>query len=244
MSRHIRYGFIAALILYWPSIFLLAHVPKVPLWILRTQMSDKTLHYLGYLLLIFLWWFSFFPAKRPSLRSWATWFTIVMMMLYGGCDEWLQQFTHRTPDIMDWTADMGGVATGLIIFSFAGVQLSAMLVASVVIFVLTSLCKSDPLGFVPVIDIGFYIGAYGLVSQLWISCLRQWRKWSGAALLGLSLTFPAMLLVVTLIAASARHKIFEPDRLIAAVGGVVAGAIIGMAVHICRTPSDPTEQSS
>jgi hypothetical protein len=239
-----RHFFIAALILYWPFIFFLAHVPQVPVWILRTQMSDKTLHYLGYLMLVFLWWFSFFPSQKPTLFSRAAWLTFAMMMFYGACDEWLQRLTHRTPDIMDWMADMGGVLTGLIIFGVAGMQLSALAVSAVVIFILTSLCKTDPLGFVLAVDIIFYIGAYGLVALLWIDCLRKWRNWSCAALFGLSLTVPVILLIVTLMVASARHKLFEKDRVIAAVGGIVAGVIIGLAVHLCRTLSAPTRQSS
>ena len=222
MTIRLRYVFVAALVLYWPVIFFLAHMPNVPGWILRTQMSDKALHYLGYLILAFLWWFSIYPNKKPSIFSYHLWFTVAMMMVYGATDEWLQRFTHRTPDIMDFAADMLGVLTGLVIFGVVGLQLSALGVTTVCIFVLTSLCKTDPLSFVPFIDILFYIGAYGLVTLLWMNYLRKRPSLSRVEFIFLSLLLPTILLGITLLAASMAGKQFAIDRLIAAAAAGTA----------------------
>jgi hypothetical protein len=232
MIVRLRYFFIIALVLYWPVIFLFAHMPNVPGWILRTQMSDKTLHYLGYLLLVFLWWFSIFPSQRPTFFSRPLWFTIAMMMVYAATDEWLQRFTHRTPDIMDFAADMLGVLTGLVIFGVVGLRLSALGVATVCIFVLTSLSKADPLGFVPFLDILFYVGAYALVTLLWIGYLWKQRGLSRVEIIFLSLLMPAILLSITLLVASMTGKLFAIDRLIAAVAGIAA-PILAAAVTLC-----------
>lgn len=232
MMMRLRYFFIAALVLYWPVIFIFAHMPNVPGWILRTQMSDKTLHYLGYLLLVFLWWFSIYPNKKPSFFSRPLWFTFAMMLVYGATDEWLQRFTHRTPDIMDLAADMLGVLTGLVIFGVVGLRLSALGVATVCIFVLTSVCKTDPLAFVPFIDILFYIGAYALVTLLWLGYLWKRPGWSRVEIVFLSLLMPAILLSITLLVASMTGKQFAIDRLIAAIAGI-ATPVIAAAVTLC-----------
>jgi hypothetical protein len=221
MTIRLRYLFIAALVLYWPVIFLFAHMPNVPGWILRTQMSDKTLHYLGYLLLVFLWWFSIYPSQRPTLFSRPLWFTVAMMLVYGATDEWLQRFTHRTPDIMDFAADMLGVLTGLIIFGVVGLRLSAIGVATMCIFILTSLCKTDPLSFVPFIDILFYFGAYALVALLWMDYLKKKQVLSHVEFIFLSLLMPAILLSVTLLVAAMMGKPFAPDRPVAAAVGII-----------------------
>jgi hypothetical protein len=221
MKIRLRYFFVAALLLYWPMVFLLTHVAQVPGFILRTQMSDKTMHYLGYLILTFLWWFSVYPAQRPSIRRLPFWITLALLAAYGAFDEWLQGFTHRTPDVWDWVADMGGVITGLVIFGIVGLRLSAIGVATVCIFVLTSLCKTDPLGFVPFLDILFYIGAYGLVTLLWMDYLRKKPGLSCVEFLCLSLLMPAILLCVTLLVAAMMGKQFAIDRLIAAAAGII-----------------------
>jgi hypothetical protein len=220
MTLRVRHFFIAALVLYWPLIFLMAHMPNVPAWILRTQMSDKALHYLGYLMLVYLWWFSIFPSQRPSFFSRSLWFTIAMMLVYAASDEWLQRFTHRTPDILDLAADMAGVATGLLIFGVAGLRLSSLGITTACIVVLTSLCKADPLGFVPFLDILFYVFAYGLVTLLWANYLWKDLKLSRGGFTVLSLLLPAILLMVTSLIASMRGKHFEISRLIASVAGI------------------------
>ena len=237
MTMRLRYIFITALVLYWPVIFLFSHMPNVPGWILRTQMSDKTLHYLGYLLLVFLWWFSIFPSQRPTLFSRSLWFTIAMMLVYGAADEWLQRFTHRTPDIMDFAADMLGVLTGLVIFGVAGLRLSALGITTVCIFVLTSLCRTDPLSFVPFIDILFYIGAYGLVTLLWMGYLRKRQGLSQVELFFLSLLMPAILLSITLLTAAMMGKQFAPDRLIAAAAGILTPLAAASVILCCKQPA-------
>ncbi|MDO8302002.1 MAG: VanZ family protein [Sedimentisphaerales bacterium] len=231
MKIRLRYVFIATLLLYWPMVFVFTHISEVPRFILRTQMSDKTMHYLGYLVLVFLWWFSVFPSQKPSVRRLPFWITLAMMAAYGGFDEWLQGFTHRTPDVWDWVADMGGAVTGLIIFGVFGLRLSALGVTTVCIFILTSLCKTDPLGFVPFADILFYLCAYSLVTLLWMDYLRKRRTLSRVEFVLLSLLLPVPLLSVTLIVASIVGKQFAVDRLIAAGAGIVVTALITAAVQ-------------
>ena len=44
---------VIVLALYWPSLFILAHIP-IPKVVREADVSDKSLHFLAYLLLTFL----------------------------------------------------------------------------------------------------------------------------------------------------------------------------------------------
>ena len=243
MSLRLRYVFIAALLLYWPFIFFLAHVAELPGWILRTQMSDKAMHYLGYLVLVFLWWFSIFPSQKPSMLRFPFWLTLAMMGVYGVLDEWLQSFTHRKPDIWDWVADISGVLTGLIIFGIVGLRLSAFAVTAFLILILTSVCKKDPLGFVPFLDILFYIGAYCLITLLWNGYLKKRPDISKVNSVILSIVVPVILLIITSIVASIMRKHFAIDRVGAAVGGIILGIAISAAAHFYSLEAKPNVQN-
>jgi VanZ family protein len=243
LKFNMRYIFIVALVLYWPFIFFLAHISELPGWVLHAQMSDKTMHYLGYLILVFLWWFSVFPSQKPSVLRFPLWLTLAILAVYGGLDEWLQGFTHRTPDIHDWAADMSGVLTGLIIFGVVGLRLSAFAITAFIIFVLTSLCKTDPLGFVPFIDILFYIGAYCVITLLWTGYLKkQLNDISRTNFFLLSVIVPIVLLIVSSIVASLMRKHFAFDRITAAVVGIILGIVISMATYFYRLKAKPSEQ--
>jgi len=48
------------LLIYWPGLFVLTHIP-IPQLARQSGMSDKMMHALAYLALVFLWWFSISP---------------------------------------------------------------------------------------------------------------------------------------------------------------------------------------
>ena len=98
---------IAALILYWPGIFILTHIPvSVPFLILRLQASDKILHFVAYLFLVFLLWFSINPDVKVNWRKASVWWILFVVVWYGVIDEWLQGYVGRSPDAMDFAADL------------------------------------------------------------------------------------------------------------------------------------------
>jgi len=110
---------IILLLLYWPAIFILSHIPleNVPGWVIRIDVSDKFLHYLGYLVLVFLLWFVISPGRKVNWRRASVWLVLLVVVWYGAIDEWLQGYVGRCPDIMDFLADLSGALTGLILLS-------------------------------------------------------------------------------------------------------------------------------
>jgi len=63
---------VAVLVLYWPTLFVLAHIP-VPQVVRRAHVYDKSLHLLAYMILTFLLWSAIKPLERVCWRRAAVW---------------------------------------------------------------------------------------------------------------------------------------------------------------------------
>ena len=166
---------IIVLLLYWPAIFVLAHIPsgRVIGWFFQSQMSDKAIHYLGYLILVFLLWFAISPNKRVNWRRRTVWWGLFVVFWYGVFDEWLQGYVGRNCDVMDFFADLAGSLTGLILLSIFLFWPACLLVTSGVIFILTNLLQASASGGLGVINTVFHLLAYAFFTLLWIQYLHH-----------------------------------------------------------------------
>src|SRR4030042_647093 len=91
---------IISLLVYWPGVFILAHIP-IPQLVYKAQVSDKSLHFLVYLVLVFLLWFTISPDKKVNWRKAAAWWVLFVVVWYGVVDEVLQGYVGRSCDIID-----------------------------------------------------------------------------------------------------------------------------------------------
>ena len=100
-------------ILYWAAAFTMTHLPSshVP----GVPVSDKLEHFFGYGLLGGL----LFASLRLSGVRHAGMKVLVVLMLYGMADEWLQMlpFVARSCEFADWCADIAGAAVAVVIGS-------------------------------------------------------------------------------------------------------------------------------
>jgi VanZ family protein len=192
---------IISLLFYWPTIFILAHIP-VPQLVRKAHVSDKSLHFLAYLVLAFLLWFAICPDRKVNWRKAAMWWVLLVIAGYGAVDELLQDFVPgRSCDVMDFFANLTGVFAGLILFTFLTFWPALLVVTGIVIFLLTNLCRNNPADLLPVTSVMFYLFAYGFFTLLWIRYMNlflllkaQRPKWLLGALV-LPMTF---LLIVKL----------------------------------------------
>ena len=93
---------------YWLALFVLTHTPLPPPLVI--VKSDKTAHFWGHGLLAALVFASLRLAGRrdPMLA------TLVIGLLYGAVDEWLQLLIPgRSCELIDWFADAAGVAAAV-----------------------------------------------------------------------------------------------------------------------------------
>ena len=157
---------IAVSSLYFVTLFVSTHMP-IPELVYRAKVSDKWLHFLAYLNLIFLMWFSFFPDKKANWRKLAVWLIFLGAIICGGIDELSQPYTGRTCDFWDFTADAEGVSVGLIIVTFLTFRPSLLAVWAISIFGVATLIKADLSKVAPILDTVYHVLAYGGFTLIW-----------------------------------------------------------------------------
>ena len=158
---------IISLLFYWPTLFILAHVP-IPLFVRRAGVSDKSLHFLAYLILVFLLWFAVSPDKKVNWRRAVVWWALLVIAGYGAVDEWLQAHVGRSGDVVDFLADLAGTLAGLILFSLFTFWPTLLVVTGITIFLLTNLTRVNPAELLPIPNAAFHLFAYGFFTMLWI----------------------------------------------------------------------------
>lgn len=214
---------IISLLLYWPGVFILAHIP-IPQLVYKAQVSDKSLHFLAYLVLVFLLWFAISPNKKVNWRKAAVWWVLFVAVWYGVVDEWLQSYVGRTCDIMDFFADLAGTLAGLILFSFFTFWPVLLVVMGTTIFTLTNFTRANLADLVPITNAMFHLFAYGFFTMLWLQYIHLFLpmkapkpKWMIAAL-----ALPIGFLLTVKLFSVIFGKDFVVQDVIVAVAGITA----------------------
>jgi len=212
---------LTALLLYWPTIFVLAHIP-IPRFVYRAHVSDKAIHFVVYLILVFLLWFIVSPTKKVNWRKAAIWCVLVVMLAYAIADEVLQGYVGRNCDVADLIANMAAVLVGALLFTFASFWPAFLVVTAICIFILTNLAKVNPMELLPLTSLFFYLSAYALLTLLWIRHISSYfglkpgqGKWTPIVL-----SMPVALLVSVESFSIIIGRGFRPWRLTASTAGI------------------------
>jgi len=220
------------LALYWPTLFVFAHIP-IPQVVREADVSDKSLHVLGYLVLVYLLWFAVRGDEKVNWRNIGPWWILAIMALYGVLDEWSQNYVAgRTCDVQDFLADVVGIVGGLVLFSVFTFWPAGLLVTAIVIFGMTNVTRADLSHLMPVTSAAFHLFAYAVFTALWIQYIRRFPsalrapragvKWLMAAVGGPL----ALLLIVKLFSVIAGRVFAARDMLFSAGGiGVVVAVV-------------------
>jgi VanZ family protein len=224
------------LALYWPALFVLAHIP-IPRVVQEADVSDKSLHFLAYLILTFLLWSVVSGDRKVNWRRAVPWLVLFVILVYGILDEWLQGYVAgRSCDVRDFFVDVAGTLTGLILFSVFTFWPAALFVAAIFIFGITNVARANVADLLPVMSALFYLFAYAVFTMLWLQCMEHYLprlrlqritiKWVIFAL-----AVPAFLLLTVKLASVILSRTFiVRDMLISAAGiGVVV-------VVVCLVP--------
>ncbi|MBA7482046.1 hypothetical protein ES707_17527 [subsurface metagenome] len=163
---------IISLVFYWPTFFILAHIP-VPGLVRKAGVSDKSLHFLAYLVLVFLLWFAISGDKKVNWRRAGVWWVFFVATGYGIVDELLQGCVGRSCDVRDMVANLAGTLAGLILFSVFTFWPAALLVTGAVIFGITNIARENLAELIPVTFAMFHLFAYAIFSMLWVRYLRS-----------------------------------------------------------------------
>ncbi len=227
---------IISLAFYWPTLFILAHIP-IPQLVRKADVSDKGLHFLAYVILSFLLWSAINPYKKVNWHKATVWWVLLVIVWYGVIDEVLQGFvTGRSCDIGDFFADLAGTLTSLIMLSIFTFWPCSLLVTGVTIFGLTNITRLSLADLLPRTNAAFHLFAYALFTLLWIRYLHYSMslkapklKWLIAALI-----LPmGLLLAVSLGSLILGRSIAITDVIISAIGIIAVVGIIFVS-RLCK----------
>lgn len=218
-----------ALGIYWPAIFLLTHIP-VPDIARQSGMSDKTMHVLAYFGLTFLTWFAVSPYERVTWRGRKVWLVFAVLAGYAAVDEFLQgiSFLNRSIELLDFAANVGGVAAALVLLSIFRFWASLLILASVFIFSISNL--SVLLARYPQFHLGilFHLTAYTAFTLIWIQWLERARGVAVHRIVGLlnSLWPPLVFLLLVKITSLLLHRSIDWIEVAAAVFGISSALLL------------------
>jgi VanZ family protein len=211
---------VISLLVYWPGAFILSHIP-IPQVVYQAQVSDKSLHFIVYLILTFLLWFTISPNKKVNWRRAVVWWVLFLVVWYGVADEVLQGYVGRTCDVTDFLADLAGTLTGLVLFSFLSFWPVLLVVTGVTIFTLTNYTRANLAELVPITNAMFHLFGYGFFTILWLQNIHLFLpmkppkpKWIIAALV-----LPTgFLLIVKIFSAIFGKELVVKDVIVAVLG--------------------------
>jgi VanZ family protein len=222
------------LAIYWPVLFICAHI-AVPKVVREADVSDKSLHFLAYLILVFLLWFTVSDGKKVKWRRALPWWVFLTMVAYGIIDEWLQSYVvGRSCDAWDILADLTSTITGLVLFSVLSFWPAGLVVTAITIFGVANISQADLTDVMPAANATFHLFAYAILTTFWIQCLRLFMrrnslrpnrvKWLAAAL-----AIPTALALIVELFSVILGKEFAVRDMIISVGAIVA---VVVTIHL------------
>jgi len=217
---------------YWITLAILAHIP-IPELVYRAHVSDKWLHFLAYLNLAFLLWFSVSPDRKVSWRSRAAWVIFLVTAAYGGVDEVVQPYVGRTADVWDFLTNVAGTLSGLVIFAFLMFWQSLLATTAITIFGLTNLAKADLSKLVPVLDAVFHVLAYAGFTFVWVRFMNLYlsaRSFAGRLML--TLVVPIVFLAFVKTSSLLLGRRFAPTDLLFSVLGIFGVIVVTCLAHL------------
>ncbi len=237
---------IILLLIYWPFIFALAHIP-IPQLVRKASVSDKSLHFIAYLALVFLLWFAVSPDRKVTCRRAAAWWVFLVTVCYGVIDELLQSvIVGRSCDAMDFLADLAGVLMGLFLFAFFTFWPAFLVVTGITIFALTNLTRVSLAELLPVTYRLFLLFSHGFLTILWIQNIRLFLPFEPPKLnwLMAASVLPVGLLIAIKIFSIVAGRDFRLQDVIVAAVGIAAVVITTYLVSLfyCRRIQDSADK--
>lgn len=227
--------------IYWPALFILTHIP-VPVIARQSGMSDKTMHILAYLVLVFFVWLAVSPYEKVNWKRAKVWIVLAAIVWYGAMDEWLQSYVGRGTELLDFLCNLAGAVLGLVILSILTFWPASLAIGTIFIFVVTN--YSGILNLYPQyhLNTAFHLTAYAAMTLIWIQHLDRngnYRKthptWPLTAL-----TLPlALLTLIKLTGTLFYHRPLWWIDVATAVFAITATVLISYVIFLTTSNKHP-----
>lgn len=217
-----------SLLVYWPAIFILTHIP-LSLEVLRQiQPSDKTLHFLAYFILSFLLYFAAAPSGKLSFRSKKIWLLFLVLVLYAAVDEWLQGLVGRSCDFLDFLANLTGVVAAFVVLSFFSFWPALLIFTAVSILVITKAAQMRFTGRLSFIKPAVYSLAYAFFTISWCRfiCSVNFLKSSALKWLSAAFVLPVTVLIAAGIFSFIIGNSFQLPEIICSLAAILAAVTV------------------
>jgi hypothetical protein len=233
LKRRHRYVLLA-LGIYWPFLFTLTHI-RVPEIAARSGMSDKIMHMLAYLVLVFFAWLALRPYEKVKWNKPAVWLVLAAVMLYGAADEWIQVCVGRSAELEDFLSNLAGALLGLTILSILSFWPALLSLSAIFIFVISNMSRLAALYPRCYSETIFHFTAYTALTLIWMRHLYRERPSRPAGRLPASFAFPLGLLLA--VKASGQWFFDRPIGwvdLLTAVFGIAAAVLVSRLMFSTR----------
>lgn len=232
-----RKTILLALLVYWPTMFVVTHIPQISRWVAKAQVSDKTAHFIVYLVLTFLWWFTISPYTKVKWKKSTVWWTLLVIVWYGAFDEYSQSFFGRNADVSDFLANLTGTLAALVLLSMFTFWPASLAVTAIAIFAATNLSRINLAVLLPITYLSLHLFAYAFFALLWVHYLKRrpspptpaQPKWFLMA----SAVPLALLAGVKIFSALVGRSLWATD-IIAAVAGIAIVNVTFYLAALCR----------
>ena len=213
---------VISLLLYWPMLLVFAHVP-IPESVQKADVSDKCLHFLAYLVLTFLLWFSIKPGEKVRWNKFTPWLLLFFITGYGAADEIVQSFVGRNCDVMDAVTNFSGALFGLILLTFLRFMPAALVIAAMVIFGMANVSKTNLADIFPIIDGIFSFFSFAIFTILWLLNMNLFfpNKLSGIKRVLITAGMPLCLLILVRFSSFLLGRDIEAEDVILPIAAVL-----------------------
>ncbi|MBU1259564.1 MAG: VanZ family protein [Planctomycetes bacterium] len=171
-----RKFFTIVLIFYWVGIFFATHIP-VPGWTRKMGVSDKTMHFAAYLVLMLLLWLSVSFEKKADWKKIRPWLLMGIVAVYGLFDEVSQYFIEgRSADLYDLLGNFLGAAIAMILVTIMAGRHTAMIPFVICPMFLPGLVRSKLIAQSSIIETAVYAAAFAIITIAWAQYLSSVHK--------------------------------------------------------------------
>jgi VanZ family protein len=200
-----------AVTIYWPALFVLTHTP-LPNIVHQANLSDKSLHFMVYFILVFLLWGTLKPYSKVAWGKPTVWIILSVVVWYGAIDEWLQGYVGgRTADVHDFFADLAGTLASLALLSLVSFWPALLAMSAMAIFIVANSSRADLTQLLPMASAYIYpllMSGFTALTfySVYTSKLAFLNTMKGYYKGLFSVLLPCLLLVVTKVGARLLHR--------------------------------------